>query len=261
MGVRGGYLYLLIGLPINLALFTMVQSPYNDLPTHLLGISFYTLVSIGIGSVRDLRELNDKIRKQTIELEIKQKLLEEEIVRRTCVEEELAHEALHDPLTNLPNRRLFFNRLEHAYAWSRRNPHNLSAVLYLDLDKFKSINDSLGHQAGDDLLKQVADRLKSSVRDIDTVARLGGDEFAILLEAASTAEEVKTVIQRIQARLALPYELQGNAIVIGASIGVVLDIATYEQLDKIIRDADTAMYKSKVSGGNQYKVFDIELQK
>lgn len=184
LGVRGGFLFLVIGLSLNLGLFTLVQSPNNDLMTHLIGISGYTLLSIGIGWGRDIKQFSTKIRKQALELEQEQKLLQAEIVRRTLAEEKLALEALHDPLTNLPNRRLFFDRLEHAHAWSRRNPDSLCAVLYLDLDKFKPINDSLGHQAGDDLLVQVSDRLRSSVREMDTVARLGGDEFAVLIDMA-----------------------------------------------------------------------------
>jgi diguanylate cyclase (GGDEF)-like protein len=260
MGVQGGFFYLLIAIPINILLFNAVESPYNEWTTHFLGISTFTLASIGIGWVRDLSGLNARIRKQAIELESERKLLQEEIIRRTRAEEKLVHEALHDPLTDLPNRRLLFNRLEHSYAWNKRNPDNLCAVLYLDLDKFKTINDNMGHEAGDHLLKQVASRLKSTVRDIDTVARMGGDEFAILLEAASTSEDVTTIIQRIQAQLARPYDLLGKEIVSGASIGVVMSIAAYQQLDDILRDADTAMYHAKASGGNQFKVFDVAMK-
>lgn len=260
IGVRGGFFYLLIAVPVNILLFNSVESPNNELTTHFLGISAFTLVSVAIGWMRDLSGLNDRIRKQTVELETERKLLQEEIVRRTHAEEKLAHEALHDPLTDLPNRRLFFNRLEHAYAWSQRNPDNLCAVLYLDLNKFKTINDSMGHEVGDHLLKQVASRLKSTVRDIDTVARMGGDEFAMLLEAASTSEDVTIIIQRIQASLALPYDLQGREIVSGTSIGVVLSIAAYQQLDDILRDADIAMYQAKASGGIQFKVFDVSIK-
>lgn len=260
IGVRGGFFYLLIAVPVNIILFNLVESPNNELITHFLGISAYTLVSVAIGWMREIKGLNERIRKQAVELETEHKLLQEEIVRRTHAEEKLVHEALHDPLTDLPNRRLFFNRLEHAYAWSKRNPDNLCAVLYLDLNKFKTINDSMGHEAGDHLLKQVASRLKSMVRDIDTVSRMGGDEFAILLEAASTSEDLTTIIQRIQASLALPYDLQGREIVSGASIGVVMSIAAYEQMDDILRDADTAMYHAKASGGNQFKVFDVSIK-
>lgn len=257
IGVRGGFFYLLIAIPINILLFCSVESPDNELTTHFLGISTFTLVSVGIGWMRDLRGLNNRIRNQTVELDAERKLLQEEIVRRTQAEEKLVRETLHDPLTDLPNRRLFFNRLEHAFAWSQRNPDNHCAVLYLDLNKFKTINDSMGHEVGDHLLKQVASRLQSTVRDIDTVARMGGDEFAILLEASSSSEDVTTIIQRIQASLALPYDLQGREIVSEASIGVVMSITAYQRLDDILRDADTAMYHAKASGGNQFKVFGV----
>ncbi len=260
IGVRGGFFYLLIALPINIFLFNSVESPNNELSTHFLGMSTFTLVSVGVGWMRDLRGLNDQIHKQTVELEAERKLLQEEIVRRTHAEEKLAHESLYDPLTDLPNRRLLFNRLEQAFAWNKRNPESLCAVLYLDLDRFKNINDSLGHEAGDNLLKQVAGRLKSAVRDIDTVARMGGDEFAVLLSASSTEEDVKTIVQRIQASLAPPYELQGYTVESGASIGIVMSMAVYNQLDDILRDADTAMYKAKADGGNQYRVFDVEMR-
>jgi diguanylate cyclase (GGDEF)-like protein len=260
IGVRGGFFYLLFALPINILLFNSVESPDNELSTHFLGISTFTLVSVGIGWMRDLRGLNDRIRRQTEELEAERKLLHEEIVRRTRAEEKLAYEALHDPLTDLPNRRLFFNRLEHAHAWSKRDPDNFCAVLYLDLDKFKTINDNMGHEAGDHLLKQVTSRLKSTVRDMDTVARMGGDEFAILLEAAPTSDEVTTIIQRIQTKLTLPYDLQGKKVISGASIGVVMSIAAYQQLDDILRDADTAMYQAKANGGNQLEVFDAAIK-
>jgi diguanylate cyclase (GGDEF)-like protein len=200
------------------------------------------------------------MRKYTDELEADRKMLQEEIVRRTYAEEKLAHEALHDPLTDLPNRRLFFNRLEHAYAWSQRNPHNLCSVLYLDLNKFKTINDYFGHEAGDYLLKQVASRLKSAVRDIDTVARMGGDEFVILLETVSSSEDLTTIIQRIQSNLAPSYDLQGREIVIRVSIGVIMNIAAYQQVDDILRDADTAMYHAKASDSIEYKVFDAAMK-
>ncbi len=257
IGVRG-FFYLMLAIPINICLFSIVKSPNNDLVSHTLGITSFTLISFWVGWIRDLRRMNGHIVKQAIELEKEHKLLQEEIIRRTRAEEKLSHEALHDPLTDLPNRRLFFNRLEHAHAWSKQNPHNLSAVLYLDLDKFKTVNDGMGHKAGDELLKQVACRLKASVRSIDTVARIGGDEFAILLEAASTEEEVRNIIQRIQSCLTRPYELQGSMIVSEASIGVVMYIGGYEQLDDILRDADAAMYKAKVNCDNQFKVFESD---
>jgi diguanylate cyclase (GGDEF)-like protein len=228
----------------------MNEPIFNNLGGNLLSVIAMASASAGIGWVRDL---NIQVHKQA-------DVLQAEIVRRTRAEEKLTHETLHDPLTELPNRRLFFNRLEHAYALSKRNSDNLCAVLYLDLNKFKNINDSMGHEAGDHLLKQVAGRLKSSIRDIDTVARMGGDEFAILIEVALTSEDATTIIQRIQDSLALPYDLQGREIVSGASIGVVMSIAAYQQMDDILRDADTAMYYAKASGGNQFKVFDVSIK-
>lgn len=164
-GIRGGLFFGLFAFPTNYFLFWIMNEPiFNNLGANLLSVIAMASASAGIGWVRDL---NIQVHKQA-------DVLQAEIVRRTRAEEKLTHETLHDPLTGLPNRRLFFNRLEHAYALSKRNSDNLCAVLYLDLNKFKNINDSLGHEAGDHLLKQVAGRLKSSIRDIDTVARMGG---------------------------------------------------------------------------------------
>lgn len=258
MGVPGGFFYFLIGLPVNILLFNLIESAYNESVVHIVGISTWTLISIGIGWIRDLRVLNTRIRTQALELEEERKLLQEEIIRRTRAEEKLAHEALHDPLTDLPNRRLFFNRLENAFARNKRNPRTCCAVLFLDLDNFKRVNDTMGHEVGDLLLKQAASRLKASVREMDTVARMGGDEFAVLLEASSTHNDVEPVIKRIQENLARPYEFQKNTIRSAASVGIVKNIATYEKIDDILRDADTAMYQAKGNGGNQYRVFDTD---
>ena len=261
MGARGGLLYGFITLPINIYLFFNVFGDTNYSPaTHFAATSGFTLLSVGIGWVKDLRVLNDRIYQQTLELQAERKLLQEEIVLRKRLEEKLAHEALHDPLTDLPNRRLFINRLEHAHAMNKRNLDYQCAVLYLDVDKFKTINDDMGHEAGDQILKQIASRLKSCVRDTDTVARMGGDEFAILLEALFPPDEVITIVQRLQRDLALPYELQGIAIDSGVSIGITMSIAAYQQLDDILRDADTAMYRAKANGGNQFRAFDGQIQ-
>jgi diguanylate cyclase (GGDEF)-like protein len=256
MGARGGLLYGLVTLPINIYLYNLAGDTTFNLVTHFAATGGFTLLSVGIGWAMDLKALNKRISQQSLELQADRKLLEEEIVLRKRLEEKLAHEALHDPLTDLPNRRLFITRLEHAHALNKRNVDYLCAVLYLDVDKFKIINDNMGHEAGDQLLKQIADRLRSCVRDTDTVARMGGDEFAILLEAVSPHDDVISIIQRLQANLASPYELQGTTIESGISIGVTTNIAVYQQLDDILRDADTAMYRAKANGGNQFIVFD-----
>jgi diguanylate cyclase (GGDEF)-like protein len=172
----------------------------------------------------------------------------------------LTHEALHDPLTNLPNRRLFVDRVDHAIQWNKRHPNDLFAVIYLDFDRFKVINDSLGHNVGDQLLVILARRLKSSVRTMDIVARMGGDEFAILLEAVKSDEDVIEIVKRIQENLATPCELERNSIVMTASIGIVMSIIRYERTDNIIQDADIAMYGAKISGGNRFVVFDVVMR-
>ena len=253
LGARGGLLSGILNFPLTAFLLYLVgDTSATNLGGAVLGGSSAILLGLVIGWIKGLL---DRLKQQAGELQEERTLLREEVKRRIKAEERLTHEALHDPLTNLPNRRLFVNRLEHAVAWSQRNSDSLCAVLYLDLDRFKSINDSLGHDAGDQLLFQVADRLKSSLRAIDTVARMGGDEFAILLEAVSTPEEVITTVQRIQASLALPHEWKGRSIGNGASIGVVMNLTAYQQIDDIIRDADIAMYRAKGNGGNEFRIF------
>lgn len=249
--IRGGFLYGLISFPLNLVLF---YSQGNSLSSHLLptfaASSAFALTGMGVGWIKNL---NTKIKIQSIKLQ-------REILRRTRAEERLTHEALHDPLTNLPNRRLLYNRIEHALAWNKRNPGNMSTLLYLDLNKFKSINDTLGHKAGDRLLIEVANRMKSTIRDVDTVGRMGGDEFAILLEASSSPENVITIIERIQKSFTRPFKWDEHSVTIGASIGAVINITSYAKIEDIIRDADIAMYCAKSSGGNQFKIFENGMQ-
>jgi diguanylate cyclase (GGDEF)-like protein len=204
------------------------------------------------------RGLSDRLQKQADELKRKKILLEEEVQRRMKAEERLLYEALHDPLTSLPNRRLLIDRLEHAVASNQRNPDKSCAFLYLDLNRFKSINDNYGHDAGDQLLIQVAGRLRSSLRAMDTVARVGGDEFAILLEALSTPDEAMAIVRRIHMIMALPYQWRGKPIIGGASIGIVMNLTVYEQIDDIMRDADIAMYRAKSGGTNGFWVFGLE---
>ena len=256
MGARGGLLYGLITLPINIYLFKMFGDTTFTLVTHFAATSGFTILSVGIGWMMDLKTLNNRIHLQTIELQAEHKLLQEEIELRKRLEEKLAHEALHDPLTDLPNRRLFLSRLDHAYEMNKRNFDYHCAVLYLDVDKFKTINDDMGHEAGDQILKQVAARLKSCVRESDTVARMGGDEFAVLIESLSPQEDYLTIVERLRRDLALPYELKGVAIESGVSVGVATNIAAYEHVEEILRDADTAMYRAKANGGNQYSLID-----
>jgi diguanylate cyclase (GGDEF)-like protein len=180
-----------------------------------------------------------------------------DITERRRLEDRLAFQALHDYLTGLPNRRLLRDRAEHALARAQRSDHPVS-VLFIDLDGFKEVNDSLGHDAGDRLLCSVADRIGAVVRPTDTLARLGGDEFGLLLEDADEAQAA-LVVRRVLAVLADPFLLVGSAVQIGASIGLTVvpgDAAL--GVDELLRDADYAMYAAKSDGGGKALVFEDE---
>lgn len=173
---------------------------------------------------------------------------------RKALEEQLIHQAFHDPLTNLPNRALFMNRLEHALARAARH-HQQIAVLFLDLDRFKVINDSLGHQTGDQLLVAVARRLQASLRPADTVARLGGDEFTVLLEDIADEQAAVEIAERIAEHLALPFTPDGNEVFADASIGIALSTPATDGPNDLVRCADVAMYEAKTKGKGRYAVF------
>jgi diguanylate cyclase (GGDEF)-like protein/PAS domain S-box-containing protein len=182
-----------------------------------------------------------------------------DVTERKQTEEKLVYNALHDPLTNLPNRVLFMDRLQHAMERTRRHRDESFAVLYLDLDRFKVVNDSLGHNIGDQLLIESARRLASCLRTEDTVARLGGDEFVVLLEDVQNPIDAKRVADRIQHDLALPCDLEGHKVFISVSMGIVLNHGRYEQPDDILRDADIAMYRAKGQGRGRHEMFDTAM--
>jgi diguanylate cyclase (GGDEF)-like protein/PAS domain S-box-containing protein len=183
----------------------------------------------------------------------------QDITDRKRAEERLVHDALHDALTGLPNRVLFMDHLKHAVERSRRNKGFYFTVLFLDLDRFKIINDSLGHMVGDQLLVGIARRLETCVRSIDTVARLGGDEFTILLEDLKDPAETVEIVDRIQKELSVPFKLGGHEVFTSVSIGVAPSTTGYERAEDILRDADTAMYRAKSSGKARHEVFDREM--
>jgi diguanylate cyclase (GGDEF)-like protein/PAS domain S-box-containing protein len=183
----------------------------------------------------------------------------QDITDRKQAERQLLHDAFHDALTGLSNRALFIDRLKLALARHKRLGADHFAVLFLDLDRFKVINDSLGHAIGDQLLVGIARRLETCLRPGDTVARLGGDEFTILLEDVTDAREVTSIAQRIQKELALPFNLGGNEVYTTASIGIAPSTTGYERPDDILRDADTAMYRAKSLGKSRYEIFDREM--
>jgi diguanylate cyclase (GGDEF)-like protein/PAS domain S-box-containing protein len=178
-----------------------------------------------------------------------------DINERKTLEERLIHQAFHDPLTGLANRALFRNRVEHALAraWSRNEP---IAVLFLDLDNFKNINDSLGHTEGDYLLKILAQRLEGCLRAGDTAARLGGDEFAILLQDSAQTAQVVKVAERILQTVGSPFFLRGKEVFIGVSIGIAGSHTGCDEADVLLRNADVAMYVAKNRGKGRYEIFE-----
>lgn len=179
-----------------------------------------------------------------------------DITSRKQAEAQLLHDAFHDRLTGLANRALFLDRLNHVMNRSQRHPEEHFAVLFLDLDRFKLINDSLGHGIGDQLLVAIARRLEASLRTIDTVARLGGDEFVILLEDVADTSEVIQIAERIQADLCIPFNISGREVYTTASMGITLGSLNYRRPEEMLRDADTAMYRAKAQGKACYKIFD-----
>ncbi|MGB8980187.1 MAG: EAL domain-containing protein [Terriglobales bacterium] len=201
-------------------------------------------------------------------------IVNRDITERKRAEEALAHRAFHDGLTELPNRELFLDRLQHAMLRARRHIDYKFAVLFVDVDEFKVVNDSLGHSAGDELLVEIAKRMSASFRDSDmiarlqvpneveehlgasSVARLGGDEFTVLLEDVSRPSDAIRVGQRIQEKLAIPFEIKGRQIVIKASIGAALSANSYNKPEEMVRDGEIAMYRAKQSGKARCEVFD-----
>ena len=183
-----------------------------------------------------------------------------DITERKQAEERLLHNAFYDVLTNLPNRALFLDRLSGAAARSKarieRGKPGLFAVLFLDLDRFKVVNDSLGHPRGDELLIRLAKRLGKCVRPGDTVARLGGDEFTILVEDIVNVRDAIKVAERVQEELQLPFHLDGRDVFASASIGIAVSSVEYDSEGDLLRDADAAMYRAKEKGKSRYEMFD-----
>ncbi len=182
-----------------------------------------------------------------------------DVVERQVTDDDIRHRALHDPLTGLPNRVLFMDRLEQATERLRRRSHALTAILALDLDRFKLINDSLGHRVGDELLAAAAPRLKQAVRSSDTVARFGGDEFGILLEDIGGEHEAIDMAERIAGVFAHPFVLDGGEHFVTTSIGIALAKGG-EPADDLLRDADAAMHRAKERGRSRWELFDETLR-
>ena len=183
-----------------------------------------------------------------------------DITDRKRAEQKIAHLAHYDYLTDLPNRALLLDVLNHSVSLAKRNKHK-TAVLFLDLDGFKKINDTLGHDAGDLLLKGVSQRLKDTIRDSDTVARVGGDEFILVLDSIGSYENATQVANKIIAALSEPFDLKGQSSQIGASVGISIFPDDSDSPVKLVKQADEAMYLAKQSGKNTYRFYRDVLSK
>jgi len=181
--------------------------------------------------------------------------LQKELAEQARLQEQLTHQAIHDQLTGLPNRHLLMDRLEKIIQRYQRYQQSFFAVLFLDLNSFKSINDTFGHAIGDELLINVSQRLQTYLRKEDTIARIGGDEFIIILEDLTDKQEGVDVAHGIQQALTSPVFLNGISLKVGTSIGIVFFHPEYTNPDTLLRDADIAMYQAKNSGAN-YIIFN-----
>ncbi|MBI2431383.1 MAG: EAL domain-containing protein [Candidatus Hydrogenedentes bacterium] len=190
-----------------------------------------------------------------------------DITPRKIIEEQLSHQALHDSLTTLPNRALFMDRLGQAMKHAKRNKDYQFAVFFLDVDRFKVINDGLGHVMGDGLLSSIAQKLGVTLRESDTisrhggtVARFGGDEFVLLVDNLRDINDATLVAQRIQEIFREPFQIEGNEIFTSVSIGIALSATMYKNQDELLRSADTAMYRAKALGKARFEVFDTDMR-
>ena len=216
----------------------------------------------GAGAVRAARAAGavDHLQKAELDADTLVRAIRYASDHRRSVER-LQHDALHDALTGLPNRTLFLDRLEQSLRRARRRgPDSGAAVLFLDLDRFKVVNDSLGHHAGDQLLQSVALRLDAALRPGDTVARMGGDEFTVLLEDVTDPREATVVAERVLATLADPFPIAGRELHVSGSIGIALGGPDVDP-DELIRDADVAMYRAKAEGKARHAVFDAHMHR
>lgn len=202
------------------------------------------------------QELEKRVHQRTLELRNANQKLRQEIIERQRVQQQLVYDALHDGLTGLPNRTLLMERIDFTIGHAQRNPGYMYALLFIDLDRFKIINDSLGHLIGDKLLVAVSNLLQECLRESDIVARLGGDEFVILLDGISHPQDATLIGERIQQKLRAPFELQGQHIFTTASIGIVFGSVEYSSASNLLRDADIAMYRAKAKGKARYEIFD-----
>ncbi len=205
-------------------------------------------------------EMERRVVERTRALALANRDLRMQVAERERAERRLKYETLHDPLTGLPNRALLLRRLEVAMKRYRDDASQLFAVLFIDLDRFKVINDSVGHLIGDELLFQVGGRIRACLKSRDTVARLGGDEFAVLLESIRKPGAVQTVAERIIEALHKPFRVGVKELFTSGSIGIAMAAPTYRRAEELLRDADSAMYSAKAAGRHRAETFDDRLR-
>ncbi len=234
-----------------LGIASYMGAPLRSDDGETLGIFCVTDVIPRSWGARELAILGDLAASASTELSLRHR-----IIQRERVERQLRHASRHDPLTGLPNRSFFTERLAQAVSRARGAQGCLFALIFLDLDHFKVVNDSVGHHAGDELLVAVARRLEGCLRGGDMVARLGGDEFALLLERVQDGNDAAHVAERIQASLAAPVNVGGYDLFTTASLGIVLSSSAHEQPEHLLRSADMAMYRAKMSGRARFEIFD-----
>lgn len=206
------------------------------------------------------QQLSEKVKERTAELNKTNESLQKQIDQRKEIEQKLIHDAHHDSLTGLPNRTLFTSRLELAISSKQRHHNHNYALLFIDLDRFKTINDTLGHHAGDQFLIEAAKRIGDCKRSHDLLARLGGDEFVVLIDSYSSQADVEMVAQRIVESVSAGYSIEGKEVFSGASVGIAELNKDYKHPDEVLRDADAAMYQAKNLGRNRYVAFNISMR-
>ncbi len=227
--------------PYHAAMLRWLAPPERSRLSRWLGWGVVITLSVGLLLLSLALLFRFLLKQRTAELERKQRRLD--------------HLAHHDPLTGLPNRLLFFDRLEHAIQRSRRQKKG-GALLFLDLDQFKQINDTFGHALGDALLEQVSQRLRKAVRESDTVARIGGDEFAVIMEGLNEPADVIAGVQHLSAVFEEPFDLRGQRFTVTFSIGISLFPQDGKDAQTLLRNADTAMFRAKAAGRNSYQFYD-----
>ncbi len=247
-------------------LFLNVRFIYNILD-YVPSVSIVTMLTIVSGLILISLYLSKNISRKAIlkleeydhQLNNTMTSMEQEIKERKLIEKQLEHQLHYDKLTGLPNRTLFTKRLNRVHTRPQKHDGYMFAVILLDLDGFKVVNDSMGHLVGDKLIVMVARRLETCVRSIDTVARFAGDEFAILLDDINDDSDTLHLAKRIQKQLKIPFDLDGQDVFISASIGIVLNTTAYDQEEDFLRDADIAMYHAKLNGRARFEMFDSQM--